>query len=115
MTRIYHNPRCSKSRQTLALLEERDESPEVVLYLTDPPGREQIEEIVRMLGVEPVEIVRVGDPRFKALGLSRDEQRDGAAWIDLLVEHPSLLERPIVVKNGRAAIGRPPEDVLDIL
>ncbi len=115
MTRIYHNPRCSKSRQTLALLEERGEEPEVVLYLSDPPGRDALAELVDMLGVEPVEIVRLGDPKFEALGLSRETERSREDWLDLLIEHPELLERPIVVKRGRAAIGRPPEQVLDIL
>ena len=114
MTRIYHNPRCSKSRQTLALLEGRGEEPEVVLYLNDPLDREQLAELCRLLELEPAEIVRVEDPRFKALGLARDEPRSQEEWLDLLAEHPVLMQRPIVVHAGRAAIGRPPERVLEL-
>lgn len=113
--RIYHNPRCSKSRQALALLRQQGQEPEVVLYLKDPPGMAELEEICRFLGVEPQQIVRSKERRWRELGLSIDEPRDRDEWLQLLVDNPALIERPIVVRNGRAVIGRPPERVLELL
>jgi arsenate reductase (glutaredoxin) len=112
--RIYHNPKCSKSRGALALLSERGADLEVIEYLDTPPSREVLERLIRTLGVPALAIVRTREPEFKAAaaagcGTSDDE------LLDLLVAHPRLLERPIVEIGGRAVIGRPPERVLDLL
>lgn len=111
---IYHNPRCSKSRQTLALLEEKGVEPQVVKYLETPPDAETLEAILQKLGLEPADIVRKKEAEYKELGLA-DRELDRRAYIELLVANPKLIERPIVVKGQQAAIGRPPENVLDIL
>lgn len=111
---IYHNPRCSKSRQTLSLLEEQGVSADVVEYLKTPPTREQLVEILDMLGLEPRQLMRTGQQEYKDMGLDNaDLNRD--QLIDAMLEQPILIERPIVVKDGKAAIGRPPETVLEIL
>ena len=112
--RIYHNPRCSKSRQTLQLLEQKAHSPEVVEYLKTPPDAHTLSELLDMLGLEPRELMRKKEQEYAESGadntdLSREQ------LIDLMVKFPKLIERPIVVSNGKAAIGRPPESVLDIL
>lgn len=116
MTRvtIYHNPRCSKSRSTLALLEERGEDVQVVKYLEDVPSVEALDTVCRALGVEPTAIVRSREARFAELGLSLDDERSRAGWLAILHENPVLIERPIVVRGKRAAIGRPPENVLQL-
>ena len=111
---IYHNPRCSKSRQTLGLLEERGLSPTIVEYLKAPPDPGTLEEILQMLGMEPRELLRTGEKEYKAAGLDRqDLGRDQI--IRAMVEFPKLIERPIVVADGKARIGRPPESVLEIV
>ena len=111
---IYHNPRCSKSRQTLALLEEKGVAPDIVEYLKTPPSAAELKAILKKLGLKPQEIVRTKDARYAELGLkervvSEDE------LIALMAENPVLIERPIVVSGNKAAIGRPPETVLAIL
>ena len=111
---IYHNPRCSKSRQTLQLLEENAVSATVVEYLKTPPDVDTLTGLLDMLGLEPRDLMRKKEAEYKASGaddtsLSRDR------LIELMVEYPKLIERPIVVSDGRAAIGRPPEKVLEIL
>lgn len=111
---IYHNPRCSKSRQTLALLEEHGVKPNVVEYLKDPPSAAELKRILRRLGLKPSDLLRTGEARYAELGL-KDRALDDDALIDLMVANPILIERPIVVNGGKAAIGRPPENVLDIL
>ncbi len=113
-TTIYHNPRCSKSRQTLQLLEERDIQPEVVKYLENPPDEATLKALLDMLGLEPRELMRQKETEYKELGLD-NPNLDHDALIRAMVEHPKLIERPIVVKDGKAALGRPPEDVLEIL
>lgn len=113
-TRIFHNPRCSKSRQTLALLEERGITPEIVLYLETPPTADELKTLLSMLGRAPRDIIRKGEEAYKAEGLS-DKSLSDEQLIEAMVAHPKLIERPIVVHNGKAALGRPPEDVLDIL
>ena len=110
---IYHNPRCSKSRQTLQLLQERCESIRVVEYLRDPPSAGEIERVAEMLGVHPRDLVRTKEPEYGQAGLG--PKSSASEVIAAIVEHPKLLERPIVVHDGKAAIGRPPEKVLDIL
>lgn len=113
--RLYHNPRCSKSRETLALLQERQIDFETVLYLEHPPSVAALTEVVRLLGVEPLAIMRTKEGVFKELGLSHQDQRSAKEWLTLIHQHPILLERPILVYQGKAAVGRPPEAVLAIL
>lgn len=114
MITIYHNPRCSKSRQTLQLLEERGEKIEVILYLETPPNKRTLKEILAKLGISPRELLRKGEAAYKDNGLQNSELSD-AKLIDAMVAHPILIERPIVVNGAQAAIGRPPENVLTIL
>ena len=111
---IYHNPRCSKSRQTLALLEERGIAPRVVDYLKTPPSAAELKTILKQLGLRPRDLMRKGEPLYAELGL-KDRDLDDDALIALMVANPILIERPIVVSGGKAAIGRPPESVLEIL
>lgn len=111
---IYHNPRCSKSRQTLQLLEARGIQPKVVDYLQDPPSQSELKRILKLLGLEPRELMRRKEPEYKAAGLDNPELKR-EQLIQALQQHPKLIERPIVLANGKAALGRPPEQVLDIL
>ena len=113
-TTIYHNPRCSKSRQTLALLEERGIGPRVVDYLKTPPSAAELKTILKKLGLRPRDLMRKGEPLYAELGL-KDRDLDDDALIALMVANPILIERPIVVSGGKAALGRPPEAVLEIL
>lgn len=109
---IYHNPRCSKSRQTLALLEEKNISPEIVDYLKEAPSINSLKDVATMLGVTPREMMRVNEVEYKEQNLS---EADDEALFVAMHTTPKLIERPIVIANGRARIGRPPESVLDIL
>lgn len=111
---IWHNPRCSKSRSVLALLEEQGLAPEVVLYLETPPAEEEIAAALKALRKAPRDIIRKGEDAYKTLGLS-DETLSDAALIQVMAQNPILIERPIVFNGGRAALGRPPEAVLEIL
>ncbi len=111
---IYHNPRCSKSRATLALLEQQGKQAEVVEYLKTPPSAAELEEILGMLGLEPRELLRTKEAEYKEAGLDNPDLTR-AQLIDAMVQYPKLIERPIVVRDGKAALGRPPEKVLDIL
>ena len=111
---IYHNPRCSKSRQTLSLLEERGVNPEIILYLESPPLASEIGALLEKLGKAPRDIMRKGETPYKELNLG-DEMKTDAALIQAMAENPILIERPIVVCGAKAAIGRPPEMVLAIL
>lgn len=111
---IYHNPRCSKSRQTLALLEEQGIAPSVVEYLKEPPTASTLDKILKRLGKEPRELMRQREEPYAALGLS-DPALSRKELIRAMVENPILIERPIVVSGEKAAVGRPPEAVLDIL
>ncbi len=111
---MYHNPRCSKSRAALKLLREGGIEPELIEYLRTPPSAGQVDRILKMLGVEPRQIMRRKENAYAALGLD-DENLSRQELIRAIVTHPILLERPIVVANGRAALGRPPEEVLTIL
>ena len=110
-TTIYHNPRCSKSRQTLALLEERGIGPRVVEYLKTPPSAAELKTILKKLGLRPRDLMRKGEPLYAELEL-KDRELDDDALIALMVANPILIERPIVVSGGKAAIGRPPESVI---
>lgn len=113
-TKIFHNPRCSKSRQTLALLEEHGETPTIVEYLETPPTLEELTFIINELGVQPRDLMRKGESEYKDLNLA-DEGLSNGALITAMLENPRLIERPIVVKNGKVAVGRPPENILNIL
>lgn len=113
-TVIYHNPRCSKSRQTLELLENRGIEPEIVKYLETPPSKEELTEVLNLLGLEPRDLMRKKEAEYKANNLD-DPALDRDALIEAMVAHPKLIERPIVIRDGKAALGRPPEQVLDIL
>ncbi|MBT3305967.1 MAG: arsenate reductase (glutaredoxin) [Alphaproteobacteria bacterium] len=112
MTTIFHIPRCSKSRQTLTLLNEHGVDPEVVEYLDTPPSAAELKEILTMLGIGPRDLLRKKEA--KEAGLDNPAMDDDAL-IDAMAANPVVIERPIVVHNGRAALGRPPESVLDIL
>lgn len=112
--KILHNPRCSKSRATLALLTERGITPEIIAYLEHPPSAATLSEILGLLGLTPRELMRKGEAEYRSLGLA-DESLDNVALINAMVANPRLIERPIVLANGKAAIGRPPEAVLEIL
>lgn len=113
MIKIYHNPRCSKSRQTLELLKSKVEDIEVVDYLKTPLQEQELKEVIAYLGIKPEELVRKKEQIFK--DEYKGKQLDDNEWIKAMIEHPKLMERPIVVNGNKAAIGRPPEDVLNIL
>ncbi len=112
---IWHNPRCSKSRQTLGLIEEAGVEPEVRRYLDDPPSRERLAEVLDLLGMRPVDLVRRGEAEFKELGMSSWDEDDTDRWLDAMVAHPKLIERPVVIDGNRAVVGRPPQNVQDLL
>ena len=114
MVRIYHNNRCSKSRATLALLEERGTAVEVINYLDTPPSAAELTRLLKQLGMTARQLLRTGEAEYQTLGLG-NPSLDDAALIAAMVAHPKLIERPIVVANGKAALGRPPEAVLAIL
>lgn len=111
---IYHNPRCSKSRQTLALLREQGVEPEIVLYLETAPDAATIDSLLTLLGLEPRELMRRKEAPYKELNLA-DQALSRAQLIQAMADNPILIERPIVVSGKKAALGRPPEAVLDIL
>ncbi|MBK7154612.1 MAG: arsenate reductase (glutaredoxin) [Sandaracinaceae bacterium] len=116
MTRatIWHNPRCSKSREALALLEGRGVTVTPRLYLEDPPDAETLRAVLKKLGMSARELLRRKEDAYKALGLGNEALTDDAL-IDAMVANPKLIERPIVLVGKRAALGRPPEDVLRLL
>ncbi|MEO1515776.1 MAG: arsenate reductase (glutaredoxin) [Bacteroidota bacterium] len=111
--KIYHNPRCRKSRETLQLLEQNGVEADIVLYLQNPPSEAELADIVQKLGIRPEQLVRKGEAiykeQFKGRVLSDEE------WVDAMVRFPKLIERPIVIKGDKAVIGRPPENVLDLV
>lgn len=113
MMKIYHNPRCTKSRQTLQLILDAGVEPEVIEYLKDVPSEAELKELVAMLGIKPYDLLRRGEAdfkdNFKGKELSDDE------WIAAMVKYPKLIERPIVVKQKKAVLGRPPENVKTLL
>ncbi len=111
--KIYHNPRCSKSRQTLNLLKEQGIEPEIVLYLDTPPSKRELQTLVKQLNIKPSQLLRKGEKIYKEQFKGKEVSE--AEWIDIMMEYPKLIERPIVVKDGKAVLGRPPENVLDLL
>lgn len=112
--KMYHNPRCSKSRQTLELLKENSIEPELITYLETPPTEAELDNVLNLLGMEPRDLMRKKEAEYSAAGLD-NPGLDRAALIKGMVENPRVIERPIVVANGKAAIGRPPENVLAII
>lgn len=108
---IYHNPKCSKSRQTLQLLEEKGVTPEIVLYLETPPTVDEMKGLLKKLGKSAAEILR--GKEAQEAGLSKDMAED--ALIEGMIANPRCIERPIVVKGAKAVLGRPPENVLDLV
>lgn len=111
---IYHNPRCSKSRQTLALLQEKSIKPEIVEYLKTPPDKATLRKILSMLDLAPRELMRRNEAAYRERGLDADGIDDDTL-LEAMIDEPILIERPIVVADGKAAIGRPPENILEIL
>jgi arsenate reductase len=111
---IYHNPRCSKSRATLELLGAQGVQPAIIEYLKTPPDAATLDALLKMLGLEPRQLMRSKEPEYSANGLD-NPQLTRRQLIEAMVQHPKLIERPIVVHNGQAALGRPPQQVLDIL
>ena len=107
--KIYHNPRCSKSRVTLQLLKDKGIEPQVIEYLTVPISEHELSELISLLGIIPEELIRKGEPAYKEKfkGKTLTDQK----WIDAMIEHPKLMERPIVVNGNKAVIGRPPENI----
>jgi arsenate reductase len=112
--KIYHNPRCSKSRQTLQLLQDRGFEPEIIEYLKTPPDKTELQEILRLLDLQARELMRIKESIYKEQGLD-NENLSTDELIEEMIKHPVLIERPIVMANNKAAIGRPPEKVLEIL
>lgn len=111
---IYHNPHCSKSRQTLQLLQERGIAAEIVEYLKTPPDATTLDRLLELLGLEPRELMRKHEAEYKENNLD-DPGLNRAELIAAMATHPQLIERPIVIANGEAALGRPPENILEIL
>ena len=114
MPQLYHNPRCSKSRAALALLEEREVDFEVVRYLETPPDEAGLRRLLGQLGLTPLELMRRGEARFRELGIKGEHITDGER-IRAMAENPILIERPIFVTGNKAIVGRPPERVLELL
>jgi len=113
-SRLFHNPRCSKSRGALELLRERGVEPEILPYLEQPPSVAELRELVKRLGLPARTLLRTGEPEYAELGLD-NQALDDEALLAAMHAHPRLIERPIFVHGGRAVIGRPPERVLDLL
>lgn len=111
---LYHNPRCSKSRQALALLRERDVEPRLRLYLEEPPTKTELYSLLKKLGLGPRDLLRTGEEAYRRLGLA-DTSLTADQLIHAMIEEPKLLQRPIAVCGEQAVVGRPPEDVLELL
>ena len=113
--KLYHNPRCSKCRATMQILQDRGVDSEVVEYLKEVPTTSELDVLCNMLGLEPQQIIRSKETRFKELGLSLNDPLSREQWLKIISENPILIERPIFVKGDKAVIGRPPERVLELL
>jgi arsenate reductase len=111
--KIYHNPRCRKSRETLQIIQEAGVEPEIIEYLKDVPDEAELKELVTMLGIKPYDLLRRGEADFKENYKGKDLSDD--EWISAMVKYPKLIERPIVVKQKKAVLGRPPENVKTLL
>lgn len=113
MLKIYHNARCSKSRQTLALIAENDSEVEIVNYLDTPPTIAELKELLKKLDMKPFDLIRKGEAIFKEN--FKGKEHTDAEWVKIMTENPKLIERPIVVKGDKAVLGRPPENVKNLL
>ena len=111
---IYHNPRCSKSRQTLEMIEEKNIKPTVIEYLKSPPSKAELKRILKLLKLTPRDLLRKKEAEYKQQGLDDDSLTDDQI-IDTMIAHPKLIERPIVIAGDKAVLGRPPENVLEII
>jgi arsenate reductase (glutaredoxin) len=111
---LYHNPRCSKSRAALELIESKGHTPTIVRYLETPPDTQTLSGLINKLGIQPRALLRTGEDAFRELGLA-DESLSDAQLIDAMAAHPKLIERPILIAGDKAVIGRPPERVLELL
>ncbi|MBV1874615.1 MAG: arsenate reductase (glutaredoxin) [Gammaproteobacteria bacterium] len=111
--KLLHNPRCSKSRQTLALLQEKGMQPKIIEYLKDTPEKAELQQIISLLGISAHELLRSSEEEYKALGLSIDSSESDI--ISAMTKYPKLIQRPVFIYNNKATIGRPPENVLTIL
>ena len=112
--KIYHNPRCSKSRKTLEIIESTGAMPEVIKYLETPPTVSEIKSVLALLNLKPRELMRKGESEYTDNNFSDDSLSDDEL-IQLMIKYPKVIERPIVLSNGKAVIGRPPESVMDII
>ena len=113
MIKIYHNPRCRKSRETLSLIREAGHEPEIIEYLQNPPSASELRELLERMGKKPMEIIRKGEDVFKSNFKGKTFSDD--EWIRIMIENPKLIERPIVVKGDEVRLGRPPETIQEIL
>lgn len=111
---IYHNPKCAKSRATLQLLEARGIDPKIIEYLKTPPNKAELASLVKLLGIKPRALLRTKEAEYKQAGLDNPKLSDSAI-LQAMIKHPKLIERPIVVAAGKAALGRPPENILKLL
>lgn len=113
MIKIYHNPRCRKSREALELVKDKVEEIEIIEYLIEPPTVEELNQIIEQLGISPLDLIRKNEAIFKEK--FKGQSFSDAEWIQIMVDHPKLIERPIVINGKKARVGRPPEKVLEIL
>ena len=111
--KIYHNPRCRKSRETLALIREKGVDVEIIEYLNDVPSADELKEVISKLGIPAGQLIRKGEADFKLNFKGKDLSE--AEWIAAMIKYPKLIERPIVVDNEKAVLGRPPENVMELL
>ena len=111
--KIYHNPRCSKSRQTLQILKDNGIEPQIIEYLKESPSTEELTEVLSYLELNATDIIRKGESIYKENYKGKDLSNE--EWVKVLVDHPKLIERPIVIKNKKAILGRPPENVLKLI
>jgi arsenate reductase len=112
---FYHNPRCRKSREGLKLIQEKNVEFDLVEYLNEPPTKDQMKFILESMDKKPLEVIRTQEKRFKELKLSKKDNKTDDEWIDIMVTNPILIERPILVYKNKAALGRPPEELLEII
>ena len=111
--KIYHNPRCSKSRQTLDLIKNKGIEPEIIEYLKNIPSEKELKDVVKKLGIKPEQLLRKGEAIYKAEFKGKELTDD--EWIKAMISYPKMLERPIVIKDNKAVLGRPPENVLELI
>lgn len=113
--KIYHNPQCSKSRETLQLLNEKNAHVEIIEYLKTPPSAEELKKLCSQMGIPPKQLIRFKEAIAKELGISKSTEMLDSEWCQIMSDNPKLIERPIVVFNGKVILGRPPQKVLEIL